>query len=196
MGKTLLSCVLLALALFVADFSVAIASAPTQTAASADITAIYTKFLSHWNGGSSHALLVSESAEPPTSEDMAQYKACAQTLGVPVTQWIKANPIANLRGVIGNLSYVHFVNPKQWRPMDPRALMARGKSVDAAVSAGVDHSLVTLSAISFNASHTLAMFEFSSVCGGLCGAGGVVVFKKTPEGWVEQKSRGCARWIS
>jgi hypothetical protein len=197
MWKPSRSAVLAATVLLAASCSASmLASARTPSDTKSDVAVIYGKFLSNWNGGASHKLNVSKSADVAARQDTKQYTDCANALGKHAPQWVKANPISNLGSVIGNLPYVHFVDPKHWQAVDPGTLIAKGESVSSAVSVGMAHSLITVSAITFNKSHTLAMFQFSSVCGSLCGTGGVVVFEKTPKGWVQQKARQCAGWVS
>jgi len=87
------------------------------------------------------------------------------------------------------------VDPKTWKPSDPRDAIARGKSIEAAVENGFAKGLYAFSAIAFNASHTTAALSYSFVCGMLCGNGGVVVFNKTNRGWVKS-DENCGIWIS
>ena len=191
------STVLAATVLMAASFSASmIGRAQTPSDTKSDVAVIYGKFLNKRNGGTRHMLNVSKSADAATPQETEQYTDCANALGNHAPQWVQASPIRNLDSVIGNLSYVRFVDPKHWQAVDPGTLIAKGESVSSAVSAGMAHSLITVSTITFNKSHTLAMFQFSSVCGSLCGTGGVVVFKKTLRGWVQQKARQCAGWIS
>jgi len=96
---------------------------------------------------------------------------------------------------LGKPPFIHFIDPKTWRPLDPGALIRSGASVGPAVSTGMAQGLVTLSAVTFNKAHDIAVFNFSFVCGGLCGTGFIVVFYETPKGWVQSKST-CGGYMS
>jgi hypothetical protein len=126
---------------------------------------------------------------------MRQYADCAKEIGKPNTQWVAGSAISDLTTVLGKPASIHFIDPKTWRPLDPGALIRSGASVGPAVSAGMAQGLVTLSAVTFNQAHDTAVFNFSFVCGGLCGSGFIVVFYKTPNGWVQGKST-CGGYMS
>lgn len=160
-----------------------------------DVASMYKAFLSHWTGKSSEPINLAESAEAPSSDEMKQYADCAKQIGKPDTRWIAGPTIGDLRTILGKPESIHFIDPKTWRPLDPGALMAAGASVGSAVSAGVAQGLVTLSAITFNHAHDIAVFNFSFVCGALCGTGYIVVFHRTSGGWVQSKST-CGGYMS
>jgi hypothetical protein len=49
----------------------------------------------------------------------------------------------------------------------------------------------------FNKGHTRALVAISRVCGGVCGDGGVLVYRKTADGWeLELGSFAQCRWVS
>lgn len=54
--------------------------------------------------------------------------------------------------------------------------------------------LIRLSRVGFNRSHTKAAIEYNIGCGGLCGLGGFILFKKTSAGWMVTKN--VMEWIS
>jgi hypothetical protein len=164
-------------------------------ATSKDAQAIYKAFLDNWRGKERTSINVSKSAESPTSNDFQDYNECLKSSGTAATTWAKSTPIVDLSGTIGHLSYVHLVDPKKWRPKDPADLISKGQSVESAVDAGYSSGLLTLSAISFNSSRSLAAFTYSFVCGELCGNGGTVIFNKVSESWL-QRNQSCGGWIS
>ena len=168
---------------------------PANTGDKGDIAAMYEAFLNHWNGKSHEPINVAASADAPSPDDLKQYADCAKEIGKPNTHWIPGSKINDLTTVLGKPASVHFIDPKKWRPLDPGALIGSGASVGSAVSAGMAQGLVTLSAVTFNKAHDFAVFNFSFVCGGLCGSGFIVVFYKTPKGWVQSKST-CGGYMS
>ena len=171
----------------------AVAPAGNTASTNSEIATIYKVFLSRWSGKAGGPSNLAESADAPSADDMKQYAACAKEIGKPHTQWIAGSAIPDLRAVLGKSSSLHFVDPKAWRPLDPGALMANGASVGPAVSAGMSQALITLSAITFNKADDIAVFDFSFVCGSLCGTGSIVVFQKTQSGWVQSKT-SCGGW--
>lgn len=186
------------LALFLlASFPCAIAAVNISAAPStnSEVATIYETFLNDWIGNGDDPINVAESANAPTADDLKQYAECVREIGGQNTSWIPASQTSGLRAVLGNPPHIRFVDPKKWRPLDPDALMASGASVGPAVSAGVAQGLITLSAITFNPSHDVAVFTFSFNCGSLCGTGRVVVFKKTQKGWTQSRST-CGGWMS
>lgn len=162
-----------------------------------DATSIYGAFLNSWTKGGKYTANVYKAAQLRTQQDTKDYAECARKLGERNTRWGESYSFRDLRRVIGRIPYVHFVRSNDPRALDRGGPSAEATSESAAIAATFAHSVVTLSAITFNKPHTLAMFQFSSVCGGLCGYGHVVVFKRTPNGWVLQKeSTSCGAWIS
>jgi hypothetical protein len=158
-----------------------------------EVATIYKVFLSRWSGKAGEPRNLAKSAYAPSADDMKQYADCAKEIGKPHTRWVAGSAIPDLHAVLGNSPSLHFVDPKAWRPLDPGALMANGASVGPAVSAGMAQALITLSAITFNKAHDIAVFNFSFVCGSLCGTGSIVVLQKTQNGWVQSKTR-CGSW--
>lgn len=173
------------------------ASLPAPPDVERDAVAIYGTFLHTWSKGGKYTVTVYKAAQLPTWQDTQQYVQCAQELGERNVQWGGSFSFRNLRSAIGKLSYIRVVRSNDLRALQRSQPAPEAATFAATVAAGYAHSLVTLSAITFNRSHTLAMFQFSSVCGGLCGYGHVVVFKKTSAGWVfEPQSASCSAWMS
>ena len=162
-------------------------------AGSNDVAEIYGKFLDAWTGNEKASINVSVSAKAPSAEELKDIADCAPK-GKSV-HWMQSEPISDLTGSIGNLSYVHLVDPDKWSPRDPSDLMAQGQSVDSAVKSGFEGGLFTFSAIVFDEAHGTAAFAYSFSCGALCGNGGTVIFHKGPRGWV-RSSKPCGNWMS
>ena len=170
-------------------------TAANPTSVATDAAKIYEAFLNTWTGKEHHTINVSKSAEVSTPQDIQEYTECVKEDGSAHVIWTKGTPIADLRDTIGHLPYVHLVDPKEWHPDDPGNLISKGQSVESAVDAGFSAGLLTFSAVTFDDSHKTAAFTYSFVCGGLCGNGGAVIFKKTSKGWIQSK-RSCGGWIS
>lgn len=182
----------LALIATVAFFVIAhqAAAGPVAEAETGDAAKIYTAFLDGWTGKDKNPVNVSITAEAPTAEELKEFSDCAEN-----THWEPVESIENLTGLIGKLAYVHLVDSSKWSPSDPGDLIAQGHPVESAVKSGIDHGLVTFSAVAFDESHTTAAFTFSFVCGGLCGSGRTVIYKLTSTGWAESNKQ-CGGWIS
>ena len=162
----------------------------SATTIPSDTAKIYAAFLDGWTGEEKKPINVSIVAEAPSAEAIKEFADCADKI-----QWIPAETIADLTGLIGKLPYVRLVDPSGWSPHDPGELIAKGQSVESAVDSGFDHGLATFSAVVFDESHTKAAFTFSFVCGRLCGSGRTVIYELTPTGWIES-SKQCGSWIS
>ena len=172
-----------------------IAAVPSASTTTSDEAAIYEAFLNHWNGGNHSPMLIAAIAEPPEQQDVERFTKCASEAGNKGVKWQVASSRRNLKDILGNLSYINFVDPKKWHARDPGELMAKGQSVGEAVNAGFSHALTFFSTITFDKERQLAAFSYSFECGSLCGTGGEVLFTKTSKGWV-QSSQRCGGWIS
>jgi hypothetical protein len=159
-----------------------------------DATQIYGKFIDRWTGKEKNPINVSITAKAPSAEDLKEFSNCANEKGAS-THWAPVKPIDDLSVSLGNLSYVHLVDPDKWSARDPHDLMAQGQAVESAVEGGFAEGLFTFSAIAFDEAHSTAAFTYSFVCGALCGNGGTVIFKKTQNGW-SQSDNQCASWMS
>lgn len=174
----------------------AIASAGEATINSTDdAKAIYAAFLGQWKGKEGAPLQVANAAAEPTPEEIKEYSECASGKKGGSVHWTQSTSATELEAVLSSLAGVKLVDAKKWEAADPGDLIAKGQSVDAAVRSGFDRGLMTLSAISFNETHDIAMFSYSFVCGRLCGNGGTVMFNRTSSGWVQNKRR-CRSWLS
>lgn len=160
-----------------------------------DTNEIYRAFLSQWKGKNDAPTNVAKTVTLPTREDIAQYNECAGDGGGRRAHWTTSTTDADLRNALASLPGVHMVDPKHWQAADPGRLIAQGQSVDTAVDTGIANGLMTLSAVSFDEARSAAMFNYSFVCGGLCGNGGTVMFQKTTTGWVRSQKR-CSSWRS
>lgn len=158
-----------------------------------DIAEVYRAFIDSWTGKEKDPINVSITAKLPSNEELKQFSDCAGK--GTTTRWMPVESMADLGNSIGELSYVRLIDPDKWKPRDPGDAIARGQSVDSAVESGFAHGLLTLSAIAFDEPHQTAAFTYSFVCGGLCGNGGAVIFRKTPAGWVRSGNQ-CGGWIS
>lgn len=92
-------------------------------------------------------------------------------------------------------STVRLVDPRTWKPRDPGPAIASGKRTSKAISDGFAAGLLTFSRIIFDEGHKVAIFDYSFVCGGLCGGGGGVIFDMTESGW-KQRGMPCGGWVS
>jgi hypothetical protein len=82
------------------------------------------------------------------------------------------------------------------RENDPNNTIFKAhKSVKEAVESAFATGLLTLSEIAFEKTHQFAVMSYSFVCGGLCGNGETIVFKKVGGKW-ERTERTCESWIS
>jgi hypothetical protein len=91
---------------------------------------------------------------------------------------------------------IRLVNPEREKVIkDPEEGMREGKSVKQAVAEGFASGLFRLSEIAFDKGRQYRVFQYSFVCGALCGQGGTVVFEKHGNRW-ERSKRSCSAWIS
>ena len=160
-----------------------------------DAKAIYGAFLGQWKGKEGAPLQVSSKAAEPTPEEIKEYDECASGKKGGSVRWARSTSDIELKAALSSFVGVKLVDAKEWEAADPGDLIAKGKPVDAAVRSGFDRGLMTLSAISFNETHDIAMFSYSFTCGSLCGNGGTLMFNRTPGGWVQNKRR-CSSWLS
>jgi hypothetical protein len=167
----------------------------TKASRTSEASEIYSAFLAQWMGNDRAPMNVANTAVRPTPDDVGQYNECTSGGTGGSVRWIAGSTDADLHRARASLPRVNLVDAKRWQPVDPGRLIAKGQPVGAAVNAGIDNGLMTLSVISFNEAHDTAMLTFSFVCGSLCGHGGAVMFKKTPKGWVQSKTP-CSSWTS
>lgn len=158
-------------------------------AGGSEASEIYENFLEDWAGKERKPVNVSRSANPPSAEDLQQFSDCSDGN----INWLPVDPVYDLTGTLGDLPYVRLVDPNDWKPKNPGASAPPGP--EPPHESAVAHGLMTFSAIAFDPSYETAAFTYSFVCGGLCGNGGVAIFKKQGAQWIKYKDQ-CAAWIS
>lgn len=156
-----------------------------------DQSEIYKVFLTQWVGTEQKPINVSRKAEPLSSDDMKDFTECAGS----GTRWVLPAPASDITDQISQLVYVRPMSAETWKPQDPGDLVAHGQSVGSAVDSGFSQGLMTLSTVVFDHTRHTAGLKYSFVCGGLCGSGGTVLFKKTSHGWARSKKE-CGTWRS
>lgn len=162
-------------------------------AATDEVAEIYGRFLDAWTEKKG-TLNVSAKAGLPAPETVEEFSKCLDDGSAP-RRWIPAKAIDDMRSRVSALPYVRVVDPDEWKPIDPGDRIAQGEAVESAVRSGFDHGLLTFSAITFDESHETAAFEYSFICGELCGNGAIVVFRKTQAGWM-RSDNSCRHWVS
>jgi hypothetical protein len=160
-----------------------------------DLGEIYGQFLVDWTGHRKNPINVSLKAEAPSSKDIEAFSECAHDGRSAYPQLLPVMSLDDLTSSIGRLANVRLVDPDKWQPHDPGELIAQGQSVESAVETGFAHGLLRMSAIAFDLFHKTAAFTYSFECGALCGSGATVIFRKTPNGWI-QSEKQCDFWIS
>lgn len=78
---------------------------------------------------------------------------------------------------------------------DPHNGMAGGKSVEKAVDDAIGSGLFSMSEISFDRNHRVALVSYEFVCGSLCGSGGTWLLEKANGVW-KRADRACGGWAS
>ena len=170
-----------------------------RTPLDADNLAIYRDFLSGYDNGSGAVLNVANTTEAflnatPVSDEQ---KSCLSD--VHITR-LSSAVVHKFSADAFPADKVRLVDPATYQRRDPSDAIRTGKSIEDAVHAGFAAGLFTFSEIVFDATHTHAAFQYSFVCGRLCGSGGTVLYDKRPDdhgkpGW--QLSRKiCGSWIS
>lgn len=192
-----LLCALLGLPL--AAQSTPIQTSVIRTPLDADNLAIYRDFLSGYNNGSGAVLNVADTTDAflnamPVSDEQ---KSCLSD--AHITHLYSAVVHKFARDAFP-ADKVKLVDPATHQRSDPSDGIHNGQSVEDAVHAGFAAGLFTFSEIVFDTTHTHAAFQYSFVCGRLCGNGGTVLYDKLPDEhgkprW--QISRKiCGSWIS
>jgi hypothetical protein len=92
-----------------------------------------------------------------------------------------------------DLPVIRLVDAKKHKISDPGKAINKGDSVDSAVKAGFASGLLQVSEILFDPDHRLAAFDYSFVCGRLCGHGETIVFELKNGTW-KRSGRRCAFW--
>jgi hypothetical protein len=179
--------------------SARIHTAVIPTPLPADNLAIYRDFLSGYNNGSGAVLNVANTTEAflnanPVSNEQ---KSCLSD--VHITQLYSA-VVHKFSADAFPADKVKLVDPAAHRRNDPSDGIRSGQSIEDAVHAGFAAGLFTFSEIVFDATHTHAAFQYSFVCGRLCGNGGTALYDKLPDDhgkprWQLSK-KICGSWIS
>jgi len=174
------------------------AQSPAAQPLAPDNLAIYRDFLTGYHNGSDAPLNVARTTQAflhaPTVS--AEQKTCLSQshitdLRSPALHRFTPSDLPK--------GQFHLVNPKA--PLsDPEDNMRQGQSVEDAVHAGFAAGILQLSEIVFDPTHTHAAFQYSFICGRLCGSGGILLYDKTtgPSGKPHWKlsTKVCGDWIS
>jgi hypothetical protein len=155
----------------------------------AEDISLYHSFLAFYNNGSQSMLNIANATKPFTP-NYGDEAGCLKDFAVTHTSLVHHFP----SGAFADLN-THLVDPHLHQKRDPGDAIRKGESVDDAVAAGFRAGIFTFSEIIFNAGHDRAAFTYSFVCGGLCGHGGTVIYRKTNGKWVREKDN-CGNWIS
>ena len=155
---------------------------------------VYEAVLRSWLGKAHHHQYVSTDLGPAPSRSDADFRDCAESVrfreGGALAQRHKT-----LAGIQFKTSDVVLVDPDQWSAVDPGDEIAAGKSVNAAVNARFEHSLISLSQVAFSDDQAIALVKFSMTCGRLCGTGMTVRVSKSGGHWTVSKPCGN-EWMS
>lgn len=156
---------------------------------SPDEIAIYDAVLASWLDGSTQTQQVAQALGPAPSRNDPALKSCGKGL-------IFDTPGggASLAGAALRTRKVELVDGARWSARDPGEAIARGTSVDAAVKAGFDHSLMSLSRIVFTADRRDALVAAGMSCGSLCGSGSTIRLHKVGGRW--SIAERCSSWVS
>lgn len=168
-------------------------TAPAPTI-SADEQDVYETVLAGWLGKETQRQQINVQLSPPPAAPDDDLADCAKGLDFPPPAKPPA-PDKSLAGVAFRLPGVVLVDGSRWRADDPGDAIAGGKSVDAAVTQGISHSLISFSQIAFSRDHKDALVRFGMVCGRLCGTGSVMHLRRTGAHWKVLGDCG-GRWIS
>lgn len=163
-------------------------------------TAIYRAVLAGWNSGTDSPLNVADQTEPFDPSDHSATLPCACLEG------FEASGVLSVSRTFHSLTRellpdkrMRLVDPavqsKKIRMSDPSRTIGMGVPVDQAVKDAFASGLFTLSEIAFDARHQRALVRYSFYCGGLCGSGRTVLFKKVNDTW-KASDQQCGGWIS
>jgi len=165
----------------------------------ADNLAIYRDFLSGYNNGSGAVLNVANTTEAFLNADPVSdgQKSCLSD--AHITQLYSA-VVHKFSADAFPADKVKLVDPDAHRGSDPEDAIRKGQSIEDAVRAGFAAGLFTFSEIVFDSTRTHAAFQYSFLCGRLCGNGGTVLYDKLPDDhgkvrWQISK-KICGSWIS
>ena len=160
----------------------------TSTSQGMDSQEIFRTVLQGWldRNESENSFYVAKSTHSLPEAELEELTTCANN-GTAESITLTLEPVAKISRVISN-PRLHFINRRFWLMPDP-------KRINESIQTGRPVSIISLSSIAFNQSKSIAVLQFSLVCGTLCGYGETLVFDKTASGWV-QRSQTCEAWIS
>jgi hypothetical protein len=164
-----------------------------------DEIAIYRAVLQHYGGEDISALNVSVRTYPFEMNSFSNENIAGCLKGIkldnlPAIQ----NAYHELTNDILLVKNLTLVDPtkhsKIVRKNDPSITIAKGKSVNDAVSDAFSSALFSMSEIAFDQNRNYAVISYSFYCGSLCGNGATLLLKKENGEW--KLSRSCSNWIS
>jgi hypothetical protein len=160
-----------------------------------DEVAIYRAFLKTYNNGSKASLNLGRTTLP-FDQPLHSGDSCLKGLDLDLSAAKTSRPFPS---DFGNGLNLRLVDPKAQqqavRQHDPSNAIRNGSAAGPAVSAGFAAGLLEFSTIAFDKAHRNAVFRFSFYCGGLCGHGGTLIFKKSGGIW-KASSKTCGNWVS
>ena len=173
--------------------SVAQKATGNDTSLDPDSLAVYKVFLASYQNGSDSKTNVSETTIPFVLDQ----SVCVADVD---PEDLKVKKHTTHRLTAEQLSpEVRLVDRKKQsqkvKENDPGNAIREGRKVDDAVRQGFANGLLTMSEVVFDKKHRHAYMTFSFVCGGLCGHGGTVSFKKVGDKWRQEENQ-CGGWIS
>jgi len=176
---------------------------PTKSPAplSTDETAIYKAVLQQYISGDAPSLNVSTKTYPLDPE--------SHMSGLKNGECLKGIQLDNLAAIshtyhelppeVLSGNNMRLVDPERQAKIvkgnDPSRTIAKGKSVDNAVTEAFATGLFSMSEIAFDKDHRYAVVSYRFWCGGLCGQGSALVFQKVGSEW-KKMERNCGGWIS
>ena len=160
---------------------------------SQDEIAIYETVLASWSSGNSDRQLVDYRLDtPPVASDPALLNCTKGVRFSGDTQRVQDQK--SLIDVHFKGAAIELTDGSKWNPDDPGAAIANGKSIKAAVSEGIGHSLISFSQTTFSHDGKDALVSFSMICGSLCGSGSTIHLRKAGTQW--HVVNRCREWIS
>jgi hypothetical protein len=160
-----------------------------------DVTEIYATFLQEWSGKNQSTFNLAKSADSVPENGINQEFYSSGCGGIADVRKLPSYSTSDLSYIVKNLPHIHVIDPRTWRPVDPSVLISNGQAVGSAVERAYSSGLMTLSSVTFDEQHDVAIFAYTFMCGSLCGNGGVVIFHKTAKGWIRDK-KDCVSWVS
>lgn len=159
--------------------------------------AVYEAVLRSWMGTDYSPILVSEQLSSVPKAGDPDVSDCLK--GVDFQPAARVTPaLRSLHGARFERKGVHLVDRAKWHPADGPLVahvnQGNSKSLDSDLDRAMAHSLISFSQIWFDRTGQWALLSFSSVCGGLCGSGSVLLMHKSSNTW--KVFRRCGGWVS